>query len=244
MIYSLVLGSQKLLLLKFLQSILNLFYPKQCLHCHRHLLADEVLLCSACRHHLPETGFCERTDNPVETIFKGRVPIIQATALLFFRKKGISQELIHHLKYKGRQDVGVFFGKWMGAELKQSKRFSSLDVIIKVPLHPKKKKLRGYNQLTSFAEELSKNLYLPVVEDILIKVGTSTSQTKKGRFGRFEKIDEKFHCKDTKSLRGKHILLVDDVITTGATLEACTNELLKIPEVRISLAAMVISDGQ
>jgi ComF family protein len=181
-------------------------------------------------------------DNSVEDAFKGRVFIEAGTALLFFRKKGISQELIHHLKYKGRQDIGLFFGRWMVAEFLASDRFKSIDVIVKVPLHPKKKKSRGYNQLTTFAEELSKGLGVPVIDNVLVKIGKSTSQTKKSRFSRFEKIDEKFHLVDTKTLTGKHVLLIDDVLTTGATLEACANEILRTPKVKISIATMVISD--
>ncbi len=225
-----------------IQYVINIFYPRQCLNCKNHLLTNETVLCSTCRHQLPVTGFCNMHDNSVEDAFKGRVFIEAGTALLFFRKKGISQELIHHLKYKGRQDIGLFFGRWMVAEFLASDRFKSIDVIVKVPLHPKKKKSRGYNQLTTFAEELSKGLGVPVIDNVLVKIGKSTSQTKKSRFSRFEKIDEKFHLVDTKTLTGKHVLLIDDVLTTGATLEACANEILRTPKVKISIATMVISD--
>ena len=229
--------------MKILSSLVDLFYPKQCLGCGNHLLSGEFTICSTCRHQLPETGFCTMTDNVVTQTFRGRVPIEQGTALLFYKKEGISQKLIYHLKYKGRQDVGVFFGQWMLEECRENHRFDDIQAIIKVPLHPQKKKKRGYNQLTTFARVLSDGLSVPVVENVLVKIGKSTSQTKKTRFGRFDKIAEKFHIIDTSILTGKHVLLVDDVLTTGATLEACAMELRKTPHIKISIATMVIADN-
>jgi ComF family protein len=181
-------------------------------------------------------------NNSMEQTFLGRVPINAATALLFFKKEGISQKLIHHLKYKGKQEVGVFFGKWMGQQLNASLRFDNLDGIVMVPLHKKRMKERGYNQLTLFAKQLSKELNIPVLDKTLVKISHSSSQTKKNRLSRFEKIDERFYLTDTKKMRGKHILLIDDVLTTGATLEACANEILRTPNVKISIATMVVSD--
>jgi len=228
--------------MELFKNLLALFYPENCLTCDNHLMHGEFLVCSFCRHQLPITDFCEAKNNAVEKVFRGRVSIVAGTSLLYFRKKGISQALIHQLKYKGRQDVGVFFGKWMGEQLRNSKRFMGIDGIIKVPLHSKRLKQRGYNQLTLYAKELSKELQIPVYEKVLIKVGKSTSQTKKNRFKRFDKISERFQLDDGDHVKGKHLLLIDDVLTTGATLEACANELLKIPDVKISIATMVISD--
>jgi len=228
--------------MELFKSLLALFYPNTCLTCGTHLMQNEFLICVLCRHNLPVTDFCETPNNAVEKAFKGRVPIEQGTSLLFFRKKGISQLLIHQLKYKGRQDVGVFFGKWMGKQMSAGKRFKSLDGIIKVPLHTKRMKERGYNQLSLFANQLSKELHIQVYNDVLVKVGQSMSQTKKNRFNRFEKISERFQLSNGEEVAGKHVLLIDDVLTTGATLEACANELLKVPDVKISIATMVISD--
>ena len=228
--------------MRFFHSIFNLFYPVLCLTCGNHLVKNEYLLCSSCRHKLPETDFCNTPNNLIESTLQGRIPIVAGTALLYFRKKGIVQSLIHSLKYKNRQEVGIFFAKWMGNQLKESERFKNIQGIVMVPLHPKRYKQRGYNQLTVFAEELSKELEIPVYKDVLIKVGKFSTQTKKNRFRRFEKINERFHITDSDRLNGKHVLLIDDVFTTGATLEACASELLKTAKLQISIATMVVSD--
>lgn len=219
-----------------------MFYPSSCIICETHLVQNEKVVCSSCRHQLPETGFIDNPNNLIKKSLIGRVPINAGTALLFFRKKSIVQKLIHDLKYKGRQDVGAFFGQWMGVQFNESAIYKDVEGIILVPLHPTKQKLRGYNQLTVFGKALSKELSIPVYDNVLVKVGESNSQTKKNRFSRFEKINERFYLQDTRILEGKHILLVDDVFTTGATIEACANEILKTPNVRISVATMVVSD--
>ena len=228
--------------MSLLQKIFTVFYPKLCLTCETQLLQNEQILCATCRSQLPETDFINTPNNLIEIALKGRVPFVAATSLLFYRKKGIVQSLIHSLKYKNKQEVGIFFGEWMGEQLKISKRFESIDVIIKVPLHPSRYKQRGYNQLSVFADVLSDYLKIPVFDNVLIKVNASNSQTKKDRLSRFEKINERFKIVDTTILTEKHILLVDDVFTTGATIEACANEILKTPKVKISIATMVVSD--
>lgn len=228
--------------MSLLQKIFTVFYPKLCLTCETHLSQNEHIICASCRHLLPETNFIDTPNNLIENTLKGRVPFVAATSLLYYRKNGVVQSLIHSLKYKNKQEIGAFFGEWMSEQFLQSKRFESINAIIKVPLHPLKYKKRGYNQLTVFANVLSSYLKIPIYDDVLIKVNISSSQTKKSRLSRFEKINEHFQITDLTVLKGKHVLLIDDVFTTGATIEACANAILQTPEVKISIATMVVSD--
>jgi ComF family protein len=224
--------------MRLLKNFTHIFYPIACLHCGNHLIENEHVICLTCYSTLPYTEFIDWQNNPMEKIFKGRVPIENATSLLFFRKQGITQHLIHLLKYKGHEEIGTFLGNILGNSILHSSRFKSLDGIVIVPLHEKKLKTRGYNQLTLFARELSKTIEIPIFENALKKVQADSTQTHKNRRKRFEKWDEKFVLHDSKKLAQKHILLVDDVITTGATLEACANELLKVKGLKLSLATM------
>jgi ComF family protein len=225
-----------------LKELLHIFYPEQCITCGSRLVSGEKYICTHCRDELPETDFIRNKHNLLEEALQGRVPFEDAAALFFYRKKGKVKTLIHALKYKKRQDLGIFFARWIGNQLNKTNRFKNIDVIIKVPLHKKRLKERGYNQLTVFANELSKEIKVPVKEKILVKLGQSSSQTKKGRLSRFEKINERFHIVNTEALIGKHILLVDDVFTTGATIEACAMELLKTPNLKISIITMAVSE--
>ena len=220
----------------------SIFYPDMCITCGRNLVAHEDTLCTFCLTDLPKTDFCMHASNSLEKKLAGRVPVQAATSLLYFTKKGKVQQLIHALKYQNRQDVGIFFGKIMGENMKDSKRFQHLEAIVMVPLHPQKQRKRGYNQLSLYAKELSHKLNIPVYDDVLIKVAGSKSQTTKDRFGRFEKMNERFHLENDIILRGKHVLLIDDVFTTGATIEACSNELFRTPGIKLSVATMVYTD--
>jgi ComF family protein len=228
--------------MKLLKDFFYLFYPNICANCNQQLLQNEKIICVFCRHDLPLTNFNSYTNNKVFTIFYGRITIEKAYSLLLFRKEGITKNLIHNLKYKGNETVGVFFGNWLGEILYKNKEFSSVDFIIPVPIHSKKKKIRGYNQVTKFGECLSTHLNIPFVEDILIRQSTTKTQTLKSRFDRFKNLDTKFLLTDTIAFKGKHILIIDDVITTGATLEACALALLKTSDLRISILTMAYTE--
>ena len=224
--------------MQFLKDIFYLFFPKICTTCSSKLLQTEDLICTQCRHDLPIICYNNYQKNKIAAIFYGRVPIEKATSFLYFYKDGKVQQLIHQLKYKGNQEIGGFIGKWFGNLLKESNQFTDIDFIIPVPLHPKKLKKRGYNQLTTFGKNLSAVLNIPYKTGILIKTNTSKTQTHKKRFERFSDSETKFKISDTSFLENKHILLIDDVITTGATLEACSLELLKTKNIKISIVSI------
>ena len=225
-----------------LKDVIALFFPKICICCEEPLLKDEIEICLKCRYELPVTNYTNEINNEVEKVFYGRVKIEFATALLFYRKKGISQKILNQLKYRGNQNIGNLLGEWLGNELRECKRLQPVDYIVPVPLHPKKLEKRGYNQLSTFGKTLSKMLNVPYIETILTKKSATETQTLKLRFERWKNVNEIFDIVDTKIFENKHILLIDDVITTGATLESCALELLKTKNIKISIATMTFTD--
>lgn len=224
--------------MNFLKDLYALFYPEVCLCCHEHLTTNETVICLTCRHDLPLTNFSSENNNLVEKSFYGRIPIENATALFYFFKKGKIQELIHALKYKKQQQVGTLLGNWLGEELRESDRFKTVDCIIPVPLHHKKLKSRGYNQVTTFGKSLSEKLNIPYEENFLKRISFTNTQTKRIRFDRWRNVQELFFVEDYNALENKHILLIDDIITTGATLEACCKAFQKTKNIKISIACM------
>jgi ComF family protein len=205
------------------------------------LIDQEKIICLFCRFDLPLIDHENYDSNEITRIFKGRIPIEKGASLLHYTETGKVKKLIHELKYKNRQDIGVFIGNWLGTKLKGSCFSHDIDCIIPVPLHQKKLKQRGYNQLTQFGKSLSAILEIEYCDHILQRVSFTKTQTFKKRLDRFRNTDSKFIVKNTKSLTGKHVLLIDDVVTTGATLESCCQELLKAKNVRISIVTMAIT---
>ena len=227
--------------MRIFRDISTLFFPELCLSCENVLNTNEKLVCSFCNYELPKADYTNLINNNVEKTFYGRVDIEQATALLLYSKKGIVQKLIHNLKYFGHQDVGKLFGNWLGNEIKQSNRFKNIDYVVSVPLHKNRLKSRGYNQVTKFGEQISKILDIPYKETILIRKNTSNTQSKKIRLDRWKNVEEMFFVTDLSVFENKHILLLDDIITTGATIETCCNELHKVKNIKISIAVMAFT---
>ena len=228
--------------MKTLKDFFRIFYPDLCVNCENQLEKNENTICTFCRHDLPLTNFTNYSENKIAQTFYGRIIIEKANTLLFYRKKGITKKLIHELKYKGNEEIGSFFGNWLGEILKQNNEFSDINLIVPVPLHPKKRKQRGYNQVSKFGEKLSYHLKKPFLENVLLRTSTSKTQTFKARFERFNNNDTKFQSNNTSSFKNKHILLIDDVITTGATIESCAKELQKTEGVKISILTMAYTE--
>jgi competence protein ComFC len=225
-----------------INNLLGLFYPKNCLTCAKVLTKYEEILCFSCKIDLPLTKFSNIKDNETEKIFYGRVPIESATSLLHFSKKGNVQKLIHHLKYKNQQKIGILLGELMGEEILLSNRFDTVDCVIPVPLHPSKLKIRGYNQVTKFGQTLAQKLAVPYHEDLLIVKEFVKTQTRKNRFDRLNNLEKHFELANKGFPENKHILLIDDIVTTGATLEACCIQLGQTKNIKISIATMAITD--
>jgi ComF family protein len=217
---------------------ISLFFPRLCYACDDALRKNEDVLCSICLNHLPKTDFHLKKDNPIAKLFWGRADIQAATAYYYFHKGDKVQHLIHQLKYKGARKVGLFVGEQMGIELRESSTFASVNMIVPVPLHPKKEKQRGYNQSEIFGAGLSRGLRKPMNKNILYRKQYTETQTRKTRSERWKNVKNVFSIYNPETFAGKHLLLVDDVITTGSTLEACIHALETIPDVKISITAM------
>lgn len=224
-----------------LNPIINLFFPKVCVACHNLLGDNEHTICMDCRHDLPVTNFHFDDSDVVKKVLYGRAKIENGTALFRFEKKGKVQQLIHNLKYRGHENIGHFLGNWLGGELKTIEAYQQIDAVIPVPMHPKKLKKRGYNQVTKFGQQISEALNAEFKDDVLVKITNTQSQTIKSRFSRWDSSNELFAINNPNSIKGMHILLVDDLITTGATLEACINVLNQAKNVKISVATMAIA---
>lgn len=212
--------------MRFLADILFILFPGRCDVCGRLLSETEKILCSYCLLELPRTNFHSDPANQVSMLFWGRVDISDASAWFYFQKGSPYQVLLHKLKYQGRNDIGIRLGRYYGAELIMSV-FSKAEMIIPVPLHPLKKKKRGYNQSEMIAKGLSESLGIQMYTDVLVRSIFTETQTRKNRFERFLNMDGKFIVKDPEVIHGRSVILVDDVVTTGSTIEACAAELLK-----------------
>ena len=223
------------------ESLLHVVFPHVCDGCGSDLLNIESRLCIRCLASLPETNFEIHPNNPVEKDFWGRLPIIGGSAHLYFTKESLVQHLMHQLKYRGNKDLGVQLGRIMGNALKSSTRFNSIDALIPLPLFPSKEKKIGYNQAKVLCDGIAEILNLPVLSNVIIRPQYTETQTKKGRIERWKNIEGKFVLVDTAAIGNKHLLLVDDVITTGATLESCGNELLKAGNTQLSVATLCIA---
>ena len=222
----------------FLLDVASLVYPRVCNGCQQSLFKHEEFICNKCYLTLPKTNYHLQLENPIEKIFFGRANIKTASSFLFFQKKGSVQKMMHALKYKNKPEVAHLLGKWYGQDLKKSEAFSNIDYIIPVPLHKKRLRKRGYNQSEHFAKGLSEALNIPILTNVLVKSKFTETQTHKSREERAENISTSFQLQNPESIQNKNILLVDDVITTGATTEACILKLQENTNATISVASI------
>jgi ComF family protein len=217
---------------------ISVLFPRLCYACGNHLLRNENLICTECYIVIPRTNYHLKSDNPVAQLFWGRCMIEKAAAFSYYNKGSRIKKLIHNLKYKGIREIGLEAGRIYGLSLKASGFTDDIDIIMPVPLHPAKKKIRGFNQSETISMGIADTTHLPVDIKSLARTMISATQTKRSRYERWTNVEGIFQVLDPQSVVGKHVLLVDDVITTGSTIESCANELLKVKGVRVSVVAL------
>jgi len=223
-------------------NVLEFFFPTLCVTCGNRLVMQEKFLCIDCWQDLPVTNFHFDRENKVAQLFWGRVNIENATAFFVFNKGSNYQHLIHFIKYKGLKELGFETGRRFGMVLYTSTQFNAVDIILPVPLHPKKQKKRGYNQSEWIAKGISESLKKPVSVDNLRRNLHTSTQTRKNRYERWENVDNIFEVTRPDEFAGKHILIIDDVVTTGSTLESCALQLLQVEGIKVSIATLAFAD--
>lgn len=223
--------------------LLNLLFPRVCAACGTLLLEGEDTVCTTCRFLLPKTSYEMNPDNPLAQMFYGQMPFNAVMAEFFFSKSGKVQQLIHGLKYKGCRENGIFMGQEIGKSLRKAPDYQGIDYIIPIPLHPKKEKLRGYNQSQVIAEGISEVMNIPIASNFMYRSVFTDTQTKKSREDRWNNVKDIFVLKNQESLIGKHVLLVDDVITTGATLMSAGKALMQVDGIKISVATVACASN-
>lgn len=226
---------------RFFEDFAGLLYPPLCITCNRRLVTQEKFICLHCLYDLPRTHFHSDEENKIAQLFWGRVHVDHATSWLFFRKGSHYQTLIHYLKYKGLKEIGEEMGKLFGDELRNTP-FQESDVVVPVPLHPRKLRQRGYNQSEWIARGIASSLNKSLMVNNLTRDVFTNTQTRKNRFERWQNVEGIFNVRDPSAVVQKHILVVDDVITTGSTLEAAVDVLLHAGAGKVSVATLACAE--
>jgi ComF family protein len=218
--------------------LLHFFYPHTCAGCGEALPSTTQLICVDCLIQLPETNFQHSAGNPVERLFYGRLKLRTAMASYFFSKKQALRHIIHAFKYEQNREVCIQMGKWMGVHIKNSERMFPIDFLMPIPVHSSREKKRGYNQALLLCEGIEQTTGIPMLSNIVQRAKATETQTRKGRSERWKNVAAGFYIEDGSLLQQKHLLLIDDVITTGATIEACGSVILKAQPASLSIAAL------
>ncbi|GAB5538359.1 MAG: ComF family protein [Salibacteraceae bacterium] len=226
-----------MMLSQYLRDFTHLTFPFNCYGCSRALEEGDRPICRDCIEHFPRTFYWQQDDNEVEKIFWARIPVEGACSYMFFNKDGIAQALMHQLKYNNKPIVGEWLGRLFGEEIKDSV-FDNVDILVPVPLHRKKEKSRGYNQSNYIVKGMSESMNKRYSTNAIERIRANESQTKKGRFERWINVRELFRVSQPEVIQNKHVLLVDDVVTTGATLEACADAVLQVRGTKVSIATI------
>lgn len=225
--------------MNWITRILDFISPRLCVVCGQRLVPTERSLCSVCLFHLPRTDFHQKPlDNPMAQLFWGLAPIEKAAALFYYHPHSETAQLVYRLKYNNRPDIGEDIGRVMANELQATDFFSDIDVLLPVPLASKRLRQRGYNQSEQLAKGISDITHLPIVTKALRRKHFQQSQTTLNRWQRQENVEDTFWLKDGSQLQDKHVLLIDDICTTGATLISCANTLKDIEGIRISVLTL------
>lgn len=228
-------------ILELCDDFLSLIFPRICYGCGNHLMRGENILCTECYILIPRSDYHVKEKNPVAELFWGRCKVEKAAAFSYFNRGSRIRRLIHNLKYNGIKEIGYELGKIYGTSLNSSGFLDDIDIIIPVPLHPSKKRIRGFNQSEIICEGMAEACGKPVETSALIRIKSTSTQTKRSRYERWTNVEGIFSVTDPQLIMGKHILLVDDVITTGSTIESCVNELNKTEGVAVSVAALAFA---
>lgn len=227
--------------MSFLQDLVRLLYPARCCGCGELLVGDEHDLCSMCLLSLPLTQFSTMEGNRAERLFRGRLPLQAATSLLYFNEFNTTRALLHEIKYHDNIKLAHTLGAMLGQEMTQSHRFDTVDCIVPIPLHWRKKIQRGYNQSLEICEGIAKTFPRPILKHNMYRKHYTETQTRKNRLERMQNTEGVFSLRNPQALYGKHILVVDDVITTGATIESACRLLADLPTVKISVASIALA---
>jgi ComF family protein len=224
-----------------INDFLSLIYPRHCEACSGDLFRHERFICTHCKLHLPRSNYHLLPESELKRVFYGRVPLESASSFYLYEKSGKIQKLLHAIKYEDQKELGHYLGKLYGDEISEHAAFQTIDYIIPIPLHKKKLKQRGYNQSEWFAKGLAEALGKTIdVQSLERSINTNT-QTRKKKFERWENVDGIFKLKERAHFVNRHVLLVDDVVTTGATIEACWNELRHVPGIKVSLVSIAFA---